>query len=285
MLNCVTMLADRTFSPDRFTAEILDPNPTVLSSVGLFLVVHGSRNPRYNASVQELIDLVRQEWMQITGVRQESETWLDVGFLEVHPLPLHQQIAKFADRAFHQGIQRIQVLPLFLLSGVHVREDIPAEVAAAQELINPTIALETLPHLGTYHKALTRFMMIQMVMGNQKNSGSVWILFSHGSRRPDGNALVSEMANHLALLSTVEVVTAFLSVSPSLSSRVAELVNRGDRTMTIVPYVLFPGQLTKAIANFVSELQQRFREIQINVAEPIGPSVHLAKFIVSIPQH
>lgn len=279
------MLADRTLPPDRFTADILDPNPTVLSSVGLFLVLHGSRNPLYNASVREFTDLVRQEWMEITGVEQESQTWLDVGFLEVHPLPLHQQIAKFADRAFHQGIQRIQVLPLFLLSGVHVREDIPAQVAAAQQRINPKIALETLPHLGTYHQALARFMMIQMAIEHQKNSGSVWVLFSHGSRRPDGNALVSEMANHLASLSAVEVVTAFWSVSPSLSSRVAELVNRGDRSITIVPYVLFPGELTKAIAHSVTELQQRFQEIQIHVAEPQGLSVHLAKLILSIPQY
>jgi sirohydrochlorin cobaltochelatase len=282
------MLADRKFPPDRFTTDILDPNPTVLSSVGLFLVLHGSRNPLYNESVQEFTDLVRQEWMEVTGVRQESQTWLDVGFLEVHPLPLHQQIAKFADRAFAQGIQRIQVLPLFLLSGVHVREDIPAEVAAAQQLINPNITLETLPHLGSYHKALARFMMIQMVIENQKNSRSVWILFSHGSRRPGGNALVSEMANHLASLSTVEVVTSFLSVSPSLSDRVTELVNRGYTgytEITILPYVLFPGELTKAIANTVTELRQRFKEIQINVVEPIGPSVHLAKLILSLPQH
>ena len=259
----------------------------------ILLVVHGSRNSRYNAAVQQLKGLVHQELMAIRNLPAGSTTLVDVAFLEAHPLPLHEQIANFADRAAREGIYRIQLLPLFLLPGVHVREDIPAEVARARKIIRPGIALELLPYLGSQERALSRLLMSQMATVENPpltppskggDRANVWILFSHGSRRPGGNRSVEAIAHQLAELSGVRVVTAYSFVPPFLSDRVAELVNIGDRRMAILPYLLFQGELTLAIARSVPQLCQTFPDLQLQVTQPIAATNDLPRLIASASQ-
>jgi len=54
--------------------------------------------------------------------------------LELSPVPLHEQIKEFGVGALAGGYNCFQVVPLFLLPGVHVIEDIPTEVAIANKL-------------------------------------------------------------------------------------------------------------------------------------------------------
>lgn len=276
------MLGDRTSNrTSRQTPVTADARG--LSSVAYFLIVHGSRNPAYNAAIAQLTALVDQELIAVDPLAKAT-TLVDVGFLEVHPDPLHAQIAGFADRVSQQGIYHIQLLPLFLLPGVHTLEDVPREVAIALEMIAPKIALEILPYLGTQTTGLSRLLMSQIAAVKAQDPATVWILFSHGSRRPGGNESVEAIAHQLAKLSGVEVVVAYSFVSPFLSDRVAQLWQIGHRRITILPYVLFPGELTQAIANSITELCQTFANLKINLAQPIGPTTYLAKFIVSIPR-
>jgi sirohydrochlorin cobaltochelatase len=64
--------------------------------------------------------------------------------LEVGAVPLHQQIVAFSRRARAAGAQRVRLVPLFLLAGVHVMEDIPAEVEQARQGL-PDLTLEVCP--------------------------------------------------------------------------------------------------------------------------------------------
>jgi len=57
---------------------------------------------------------------------------------------------------------RLQVVPLFLLPGVHVMEDIPTEVAIAQQALDPELKIALQPHLGT-HLGLSGLLATQMV--------------------------------------------------------------------------------------------------------------------------
>ncbi len=279
--------------------------------VAYLFVVHGSHHPSYNAAVKEFTILVHE---QVEKKRKEERekrredfqqhplssfpsplssdlgrTLVDVAFLEAHPLPLHEQIVAFAERAVQEGMRRIQVLPLFLLPGVHVREDIPAEVAAARKIIDPEISLELLPYLGTHQKALSDLLISQMVA--VMNAATLWILFSHGSRRAGGNQPVEAIAQQLAELSGMEVVTAYSFVPPFLSDILPTLKSRrtkGYRRMVILPYVLFPGEMTEAIANSVTQLCGTFEDIQIKVAQPIAMSrdfAELAELILSTPEN
>lgn len=260
------------------------------------LIVHGSHHPSYNAAVKQLTMLLHEQILSKSqydnflpnypnfAARTGNMELVDVAFLEAHPLPLHEQIVAFADRSVQQGMRQIQLLPLFLLPGVHVREDIPAAVAAARKMIDPEISLELLPYLGTHQKALCGLLLSLMTTVSDSAAATLWILYSHGSRRPGGNQPVEAIAQQLTELSGMQVVTAYSSVPPFLVDRVVALNPKqlmGDRQMAILPYVLFPGELTEGIADFVTQLGGFFEDIPA-ITQPIAVSKDFAALILSL---
>lgn len=206
-------------------------------------------------------------------VTHSAETLVGMGLLELHPLPLHEQIREFAERSVAAGIQFIQVLPVFLLPGVHVMEDIPAEVARAQQAIGSQAKIKITPYLGK-HPGLTGLLSAQ-----QANlAADAWILLSHGSRRAGANQPIEEMAFNLGAL------PAYWSVRSSLEKQVEALVNAGHRRIGILPYFLFVGAITDAICQYVRELSQRFPAVELYLAEPLGAGVELARLILDLAE-
>ena len=201
--------------------------------------------------------------------------------LECHPLPLHQQIQQFSDRvqssvaASGDNLQtcKIVVLPLFLLPGVHVMEDIPQEIALAQQALGDAIAIEVRPAIGSHsalHRLVTECMAMQPV--------ETWILLSHGSRRPGGNQPVEELSERLGAM------TAYWSVLPSLESRLQELSQLGIRQIGILPYFLFAGGITDAIAQAVETLSLQFPTLKLHLTEPLAARSELTDLLVDLAQ-
>jgi sirohydrochlorin ferrochelatase len=187
--------------------------------------------------------------------------------LELSPLALHQQIAEFGDRALELGCDRLQIVPLFLLPGVHVMEDIPAEVALAQQSLG--LKLEVRPYLGS-HPGLIR------LLASQLDRLKAWILLAHGSSRAGAEQPTEAIARQL------ETLSAYWAVAPSLESRVQELVSRGNVQIGILPYFLFAGGITDAIAQKVKQLQEQFPSIDFHLAQPLGASQELTDLILDL---
>ncbi|PPS43224.1 sirohydrochlorin chelatase [Chroococcidiopsis sp. TS-821] len=250
------------------------------------LVSHGSRDPRPGFAMQQLVKLLsnslsaqvaasnQQQFdesrlhhrISTISVSSTKQPLVGQACLELSPLLLAQQIEKFSARAIAQGYSKVQIVPVFLLPGTHVKEDIPAQVAIAQQTLGKKVALELRPHLGT-HPGLVRLLAAMM-----KNKAATWILLSHGSRRPGAKEPVRVIAKQL------NAVDAYWAVAPSLESRVQALVNTGHHQIGILPYFLFPGGITDAIAQLVAQLQASF-ETKLHLAEPIGASAELASLI------
>lgn len=132
------------------------------------LVTHGSRDPRSQAGAEQLASQLRDRFglnQQVgpevmPGFTPEATPGITpavaaiaTGVLELGPAPLHCQIEEFAREVAPCGATSIKLLPLFLLPGIHVREDLPEELALAQAALAQQadlagIALELLPHLG-----------------------------------------------------------------------------------------------------------------------------------------
>ena len=207
----------------------------------------------------------------------ESPILVATAQLELAQKPLHVQISDFA-RNCSDGITRIAILPLFLIPGVHVMEDIPAEVEiAAQEIANsvPTqlcqrVELIVLPFLGEDPDFANLFAQ------NRSGLPSQTIILAHGSRRAGGNAIVEHLA------SSVNLTAAYWSVAPSLTDRVAELVATGATEIGILPYFLFAGGITDAIAQSVAQLREQFPQVELILGEPMGNSPELVATIANI---
>lgn len=196
---------------------------------------------------------------------------VEIAVLELHPLPLHQQIQAFAEQAIALEYQSVKILPLFLLAGVHVTEDIPAEVAIAQHQLGSRIVIEQLPHVGSD-------VSIQGLVVNQaqKLAGATPLLLAHGSRRLEGNAVIEAIAQRIG------GVAAYWSVPPSLETQVAALIQRGCSDITILPYFLFAGGITDAIAQTVDHLAIQFPYVDIRLAQPLAEHPHFVDAILKL---
>ncbi|MDZ8050084.1 MAG: sirohydrochlorin chelatase [Aulosira sp. ZfuVER01] len=234
-------------------------------SSAYLLVSHGSRDPRPEIAMQQLAGLIRDK-LKNTNKQQNL---FDIAYLELSPEPLHAQIKQFAESAFAANCNRLKVIPLFLLPGVHVMNDIPDEITLAQEALGQDIIVDLQPYIGS-HPSLESFIAKQIATQNI----AAWILLAHGSRRPGSQQPLEAMAENLG------AVTAYWSIDPSLESRVKELIAVGKREIAILPYFLFPGGITDAIAQSIETLKLQFPLVNFHLAQPLGANTEeLAQLI------
>lgn len=274
-----------------------------LSSAYL-LVSHGSRDPRPQIAVERLAYLISQQLVlnknlsflpsaspfcktgggfsvplsakiheQLAGttalLSKPQLPLVGTASLELAPIPLHESIQQFAKEVKAAGINRLQILPLFLLAGVHVKKDIPAEVALAQQRLGKTVKLELCSYLGRY---LGLIELLSQQYAQLPAQGR--ILLSHGSRLAGGNQSCERIATQL------QAIPAYWSVYPSLRQQVEVLATQGKHEIAILPYFLFNGGITEAIARQVQQLQSSFPNIQLQLGKPLGATSELATLIV-----
>ncbi len=82
-------------------------------STGLILYAHGARDPRWAAPFEAVAARIRA---------QRPELPLRLAFLELMP----PDLTEAADALCAAGCTRVDVLPMFLGPGAHLRRDLPA---------------------------------------------------------------------------------------------------------------------------------------------------------------
>ncbi|MBE9117050.1 sirohydrochlorin chelatase [Lusitaniella coriacea LEGE 07157] len=256
---------------------------TLLSAY--LLIFHGSRDPRPQIAAEALAQKVALQLKQqaspsrIEGVARRSTTlllaergtalpWVETATLEFATVPLHERIEQFARTAKARGFSQIEILPQFLLSGVHAREDIPQAVAQARDRVGKTIKIKLNPHIGSNPEVVS--LLSEKF---QQFNTSARILLSHGSRRPGGNQEIETLAPQLG------AIPAYWSIAPDLPTQIQILVNAGYPQIGIQPYFLFSGGITDAIARQIQHLQFQFPHAQLLLGHPLGATPELAALI------
>lgn len=231
-------------------------------SIAYLLVFHGSRYADAAIAVSRLAQLLTEKL---------PNPLVTSAALELAALPLHQSILDFAQVAIAEGYQKIRIVPLFLSQGVHVREDIPAEIAQAQQKLGTTLSIELTPYLGSYPEMAT---LLEQQSTQITSPTTPRILLAHGSRLVGGNNPYETIAAQL------HAVNAYWSVPPDLTDVVKSLVSKNIDTIVILLYFLFPGKITQAIADRVQQLQAEFPEIDLILTPPLAPTPELADVII-----
>ncbi|MBD2258818.1 sirohydrochlorin chelatase [Pseudanabaena sp. FACHB-2040] len=284
------------------------------SPTAYLLIAHGSRDPRPQAAMNRLAQLVRDQLRERTVLNRPNKSFgadlkaapyqmmtaaalvnlpthqsrsapaissdwdqqppypiVGTAYLECTPLPLHQQVYEFCVRVKAAGVERVKLVPIFLLRGVHVVEDIPQEVALAREQLAGCMAIDLCTHLGS-HSRLGQVLKAKVAATASKS----WLLLAHGSRQPGGNDSVEALAQSLS------ANVAFWSVSPDLESQVVQLMQSGCQQITIMPYFLFTGGITDAITRVTEELAERFPRVNFRLLPPLGATVEVARLTAEI---
>lgn len=237
-------------------------------SSAYLLVSHGSRDPRPQIAADRLAQQLALQLPQFLPVTEPAT--VATAQLELAEQPLHRQICDFANNCKAQGIDRIILLPLFLLPGVHVMDDIPAEVAIAQQELGMLVKITVAPFLGLAPNLSKAFAQ------NRFDLPASTTILGHGSRRSGGNTPIECLAADL------DLEVAYWSIAPSLTDRVTALVATGVTEIGILPYFLFAGGITDAIAEMVTDLRQQFPQVNFQLGEPLGNSPHLVAILGKI---
>jgi sirohydrochlorin ferrochelatase len=240
------------------------------------LVTHGSRDPHPQICLENLAGWFRQKLASDGDRSPISTVSVGTATLELAPLPLHMQIQQFAEQGLQSGYRRSQIVPLFLLPGVHVRVDIPMEVARAQQALDTSVQIDLRPHLGSHPKVLTLLKQQMATLAVDR-----WILLAHGSRYRGGNQPVEDLAQRL------DMVVAYWSMPPDLESQLTTLAMTSSqvKVIGILPYFLFAGGLMTAIAQTVQWLQQQFPHMLLKLASPLQASPELAELVLDLVEH
>lgn len=222
------------------------------------LVSHGSRDPRPQLALEKLAQRLRDQ-MAINLLPSSPTPVVGTATLECAAIPLSQQIQHFSEYTHSLGLNQLEILPLFLLAGVHVKEDIPKQVAIAQKSLGAKITLKIKPYLGS------QVSQIAMKLASQMTAVPVeaWVLIAHGSRRVDGNEPVEKLAEKL------RAPAAYWSVEPSLETQVKRLVEAGYKKIGILPYFIFSGGITEAIAQSVEQFYHDYSSVEFFLTKPL----------------
>jgi sirohydrochlorin cobaltochelatase len=102
----------------------------------IVLFAHGARDPRWAEPFEAVAARVRAA---VPGGR------VALAFLELMTPTLAEVVARLAA----EGATAVDIVPLFLGSGGHVRADLPALVAALR-LAHPELALRLYPAIGEH---------------------------------------------------------------------------------------------------------------------------------------
>jgi len=191
--------------------------------------------------------------------------------LEAAEQSLAEQIVQFAQATSGQAVQQIVLVPLFLLAGVHVKEDLPVEIAAARSQLPAHLQVNCLAYLGSQGQ-FRQYVAARLA----KTNADRCVLLAHGSRRTAGNRVIQQLGKAL------DTEVAFWSVPPNLETQVSHLMQQGHQHIAIAPFFLFPGGITDAITRQTEQIAEHLPTLSLRLLSPLGTSSDLSKVVAEL---
>lgn len=100
------------------------------------------------------------------------------------------------------------------------------------------------------------------------------ILIAHGTRLPLGAIYYENLAHQL------NADLAYWSTTPWFTERIKAQIALGIKKIALLPYFLFPGKITDAIAQEITKLQTEYPQVELFLGQPLGATEALAELIV-----
>jgi sirohydrochlorin cobaltochelatase len=101
---------------------------------GLLLFAHGARDPAWAGPFEQLLELCRS---------QRAQQPTELAFLEF----MQPDLVTAGRTLAHAGCAKVDILPLFLGAGGHVRKDVPALISRLRE-DSPGVVWTLRPAIG-----------------------------------------------------------------------------------------------------------------------------------------
>lgn len=252
--------------------------PLPFSRPAYVLVAHGSSDPRPGRALANLAAAMAE------GLQARSPHRNDISHdkpmvrgaeLECQPTSLEEQILGIHQEAQANQRDGLVIIPLFLSAGVHAMEDIPEAIANLETALASTETGDALP------------MAIAPILGQhpdwanwithhwqtQLKPGQTPVVIGHGTRRVGGNQGLEGLAR------SIEARLAFWAIAPKLPETVDALMAQNKNRLTLLPYFLFSGGITDAIARQIEPLKLQYSSLNLSMGTVFGEHPNFAEFL------
>ena len=110
------------------------------------------------------------------------------------------------------------------------------------------------------------------------------VIVDHGSKRPEANALLADVAAMFRETSGAAIVEpAHMELAgPTIADAIAACVQQGAEEIVVHPYFLAPGRhSTEDIPRMVAEAAAQYPDVPCRVTEPLGLDARMCAVIAS----
>jgi len=242
--------------------------------VGVLLVGHGTRR---RTAIDAFVGWSRQVQSLCHGVPAEP------CFLEFAEPTIAQGIARLAG----QGVRRIRAVPVFLLTGRHVRRDVPLAVHEAAAG-HPRLVAECTPHLGSRPEVLeSAATRLRQAVARRKPVAphdTAVLLAARGSRDPAVHGEMLQFARQLRpRVSAGAIEPCYVSIGcPALSDAAPRLAAGGVRRVVVQPHLLLPGRMVDRVGRLIERFRGGWPQVDWVLSQPLGLEPVITRAVVEL---
>ncbi|KPB05894.1 sirohydrochlorin chelatase [Bacillus sp. CHD6a] len=209
------------------------------------------------------------------GTRSKKGAWEAKGFLnrvidkvdapiqEISFLELTEPyIPEGFERCVAKSATEITVVPVFLLTAGHIKEDIP-EALEPLRVKYPQVRLEIAPAFGVQERIVEAISeLVRETVGKVEETDSV-LLVGRGSSDPAIHEAFAEIKTVLAdRLGVSKVSVCYLAATtPLFTEGIERISGEAAGRVLVVPYLLFAGLLLSEVEREVQKRQRSGQDI------------------------
>lgn len=233
---------------------------TTTESTAVLLLSHGSRDPRAEHVVGELV----------SAVADRSGLTVRAAYLDFTKPTAEVALRDLAA----DGITSVRVVPLLFTPGYHLTHDVPLAVAASgvTEEIDVTLSPPLLTVGRRERDLLLRALTDRLVQAGVDGHVDALVLASAGSSSGMARLHIETLARDLAQAHGIPVMPAFASAAtPSITQALEALSDKGIQQPAVASLFVAPGKLTDSVVAACPDLP---------VSDPLGVSPAFVELLV-----
>jgi sirohydrochlorin ferrochelatase len=214
----------------------------------ILYIGHGTRSKK---GAQEARDF-------LNGIIGKSAAPIqEISFLEL----AEPSIGEAYENCIRRGASSIRVVPIFLLSAGHIKEDIPDILRELQNNF-PHIPVEVADPFGVQQTIIDAVCDLTFQEARVLSKEDYVLLVGRGSSDPSILEAFEEIRRGVADKTRARVKVCFLAAaSPSFDEGLEEACANSFGRVIVVPYLLFGGLLLSEIENAVRKKKKQGMQI------------------------
>lgn len=201
----------------------------------ILYVGHGTRSKKGAEEAKEFLGRV---------IGRVDAPIQEISFLEL----TEPYIPEGFERCMAKGATEITVVPIFLLTAGHIKEDIP-EALEPLRVKYPEVCVEIAPAFGVQERIVEAISeLVRAAVGKVDAADSI-LLVGRGSSDPAIHEAFAEIKTGLGLrLGVSRIEVCFLAATtPLFAEGIEEISSHAGGRVLVVPYLLFAGLLLSEV--------------------------------------